>query len=71
MDERVSAVGVIFANIIGVNRGFLEWCPNSSPASSDELLAWLWVIRPDLHVAISQRASPELAEAIRAYETTS
>ena len=46
--ERVSAVGVIYANTIGVSIDKIEFCPNNEPPSKGEILSWIWSFRPDL-----------------------
>jgi hypothetical protein len=48
LDERVSIANVAFRNVVGVNEGYIEWCPNDRPPKDDEALAWLWVVRPEL-----------------------
>ena len=48
MNGRMGCTNVLFVNILGVNRGFVEWCPNDDPPSWSESLAWTWFIRPDL-----------------------
>ena len=44
--DRVVRVNVAIANLIGVNVGFSQWCPNEFPPSIDERLAWIWVRHP-------------------------
>jgi hypothetical protein len=41
LDERLSSVDCLYANILGVNEGEVEWCPNDEPPSKEETLAWL------------------------------
>lgn len=67
-DVRVSAIGCIFANIIGVNDGYVEWCPNGDPPSRDEYLAWLWVVKPGLGKVISGESSGNFRELVQAYD---
>jgi hypothetical protein len=55
LDVRVGCVNVFFANIVGVNKGFIGFSPNSDPPSCDELLAWLWLVRPDLTSVIADQ----------------
>jgi len=69
IDERVSSVNAAFTNLVGVNEGYLEWCPNEDPPAPDETLAWLWVVRPDLGDEIASAAANEFFRAvIRRYE---
>ena len=51
-------------NLIGVNEGYIEWCPNNEPPSQIETLTWWWVIRPDLGAAIAIEAPDELKKII-------
>jgi hypothetical protein len=55
------------ANIIGVNEGYIEWCPDDEPPSLLETLTWWWVVRPDLGAAIAIEAPQELKEIISQY----
>jgi hypothetical protein len=48
LDERVSAITVIFGSVIGVNDGFVEWSPDDNPPSEQERLAWIWLCNPAL-----------------------
>ena len=48
VDERVSCVGMLFPNTIGVCDGYIEFCPDNDPVEEEETLAWIWTIRPDL-----------------------
>ena len=59
-DERRSCVDVLFANIIGVEDGFVEWLPNEDPPSREEVLAWIWAVRPDLGNEIIPDATTRL-----------
>lgn len=66
IDVRIGVVNIYFANIIGINRGGLEFCPNSTPPSDFETLAWLWVIRPDMAQSILKLlGDTEFASEIR------
>lgn len=67
LDERVAIANDLCANIIGVNEGYVEWCPNDDPPSKIETLTWWWVIRPDLGAAIAIEAPQELKEIISQY----
>lgn len=67
LDERIAIANELCANIIGVNEGFIEWCPNDQPPSHQETLVWWWVVRPDLGAAIAIEAHQELKEIISQY----
>ncbi len=67
LDERVTLADGLCANIIGVNEGYIEWCPNDEPPNSLEILIWWWVVRPDLGAAIAIEAPQELKEIISQY----
>lgn len=67
LDERVAVANDVCANIIGVNEGYIEWCPNDEPPSMKETLLWWWVVRPDLGSAIASEAPQELKEIISQY----
>ena len=47
MDERISAVGALCANTIGVYEDYIEFCPDNEPPLKDEELSWIWVLSPD------------------------
>ncbi|MUG94874.1 hypothetical protein F7734_21910 [Scytonema sp. UIC 10036] len=67
IDERVATANMLCPNLIGVNEGYIEWCPNDEPPSQLETLTWWWVIRPDLGAAIAIEAPDELKEIIGKY----
>lgn len=67
LDERVALANDLCANLIGVNEGYIEWCPNDEPPSQLETLTWWWVIRPDLGAAIAIEAPDELKKIIGKY----
>ncbi|WP_071187429.1 hypothetical protein [Trichormus sp. NMC-1] len=67
LDERVEIGNMLCPNLIGVNEGYIEWCPNSEPPSQLETLTWWWVIRPDLGAAIAIEAPDELKKVIGKY----
>ena len=39
LDERVSAVKVIFGSVVGVNDGYIEWCPDDVTPTEQVVLA--------------------------------
>lgn len=47
-EERQSAVDCLVVNIIGVSEGFIEFIPDNDPPLKEEVLCWIWAIRPDL-----------------------
>lgn len=47
-DERMSAVGVLYANTIGVSSSHIEFYPDNEPPLKEEILSWIWSFRPDL-----------------------
>lgn len=67
LDDRIAIANDLCANIIGVNEGYIEWCPNDDPPSRLETLIWWWVVRPDLGAAIAIESPQELKEIIGQY----
>ena len=67
LDERLSCIDCLYTNIIGVNDGEVEWCPNDDPPSKEETLAWLWFIRPDLSGEITNDAPQKLKYLMESY----
>ncbi|MBN3951506.1 MAG: hypothetical protein HWQ38_35565 [Nostoc sp. NMS7] len=67
LDERVAIANELCANLIGVNEGYVEWCPNDEPTSLLETLLWWWVIRPNFGAAIANESPQELKEIISQY----
>ncbi|WBX77895.1 hypothetical protein PG911_06470 [Tenacibaculum ovolyticum] len=59
LDERISAVGVLFANTIGVNEKSIEFCPDYQPPLIEEIISWIWTYRPDLGTEILKQNLPE------------
>jgi hypothetical protein len=47
-DERLSAVDCLAVNTIGVSEDFIEFNPENEPPLKEEILCWIWAIRPDL-----------------------
>ncbi len=66
-DERRSAVDCLFINTIGVNDGFVEWCPNDDPADMEERLAWIWCIQPSAGREILTLTQSELRYLVESY----
>ena len=52
LDERVSAVTSIFGSVIGVNDGYMEWCPDDTPPTEFARLAWIWACNQTLDTKI-------------------
>jgi len=46
VDDRVSIINLAFDNLIGMNAGFIEFCPNQNPPSGAELIALAWLVNP-------------------------
>ncbi|MGK7956998.1 MAG: hypothetical protein AB4063_17375 [Crocosphaera sp.] len=67
LDDRVAIANDFFPNIIGVNDGSIEWCPNKEPPNYLEKLLWWWVVRPDMGAAIALEAPLELKRIIGNY----
>tara|TARA_Y100000310_G_C20627186_1_gene786592 strand:- start:813 stop:1625 length:813 start_codon:yes stop_codon:yes gene_type:complete len=68
IDERISAVGIIYANTIGVKEASIEFIPNDTPPSNEEVLSWIWTFRPDLGTQIlTHQINPEFKKLIESY----
>jgi len=67
-DTRMSAVGCLYANIIGVSEEIIEWCPDDT---NDDIAycAWVWAICPSLGEEVKKRCDTDLKELIEAYES--
>lgn len=63
IDERVAVANSILPNLIGMNDGYIEWCPNNEPPTLIETLIWSWTVRPDLGAAIASDAPKDIEEA--------
>lgn len=68
-DDRRSCIECVTVNIIGVNDGFIEFCPNEEPPEMLELLSWIWLFRPDLGNEIMKNAPEELNKLIEHYNS--
>lgn len=67
-DERLSVVDCIVINAIGVNEGFIEFIPDNIPPLNEEILCWIWAIRPDLTNEILQKnISDDFEFALKSY----
>jgi len=70
IDTRVSSIGCLFPNIIGVNENSIEFCPNEDPASADEYFCWVWLNKPSLGHEIALSCSDELVKLIKHYQAS-
>jgi len=61
MDQRRMCVEMIQGVIIGVIDNAVEFAPDDDPPSRDEILCWIWFLRPDL----ADDIRPEASEALR------
>jgi hypothetical protein len=69
LDERISAVGALYVNTIGMRDGYVEFCPGNNPPLFEEIISWIWVIRPDLSQEIlKEKLSVDLQSLIEAYQ---
>ena len=70
IDERISAVGTIYANTIGVKEASIEFIPNDNPPAQSEVLSWIWTFRPDLgEEIITYDIEPEFKKLIESYKS--
>lgn len=67
LDERVSALTVLFGSVVGVNERSVEWCPDDLPPSEQERLAWTWLCNPTLDAEIAPLASGLFHDLILAW----
>ena len=67
LDERVSAVRVLFGSVIGVSDGYVQWCTDSLPPAESERLAWIWVCWPHLDEQVMPRARADHRKLMAAY----
>lgn len=67
-DDRLSVVDCIVVNSIEVNEGFIEFIPENNPPLNEEILCWIWAIRPDLTNEILQKnISDDFKFALKSY----
>jgi hypothetical protein len=67
LDDRVGAVTVLFGSVIGVNAGYVSWCPDDSPPTEQERLAWIWLCNPTLDTQILPFTKGDLRDLLIAY----
>jgi len=68
MEERFFDIEKNFGDIVGMNVNAVEFCPNNKPPVKDEILAWLWIIHPELKDEIFKYADKTLKIMIQEYE---
>ena len=68
LEERFFGVEGNIGDIVGMLEDAVEFCPNNEPPTRDEVLAWLWVIKPEHKDEIVALASGELREIIADYD---
>jgi hypothetical protein len=66
LDDRVAAVNIAAGAIVDVTRGYVALTTDDAP-TEEELLAWAWLIRPDLEEQVMLLANGDLREAIESY----
>lgn len=64
MEDRFFAVDRIIGDIVGMNVDSVEFCPNREPPNRDEVLAWLWIIRPEYKAGILEVGSDKIRKAV-------
>lgn len=70
LDERISAVGVLCVNNIGVCDDYIEFCSDNEPPLTSEIISWIWVFRPDLSLDIlKETLQKDLKLLIESYQT--
>lgn len=70
IEERISAVGTIYENTIGVKEASIEFIPNDNLPSQSEILSWIWTFRPDLGEEIlTYDIEPEFKKLIESYKS--
>ncbi len=68
-DDRLYASNLFVGTTIGVSEGFVEFCPDNEPPLREEILCWIWAIRPDLSKLILEldNISEEFKVLLSAY----
>lgn len=58
-----------FVNIWGMADGRFEFCPDNDPPDvQTEILPWLWILYPELHVELKELGNDDLRQMIDEYE---
>ena len=66
IDDRVAIINTAFDLLIGMNRGFVEFCPNQDPPSRAELIALAWLVNPTANrPVVEDGANPYFVELVR------
>jgi len=66
LDIRMGAVNVFFVNLVSQTDSHVCFHPSLSTPGHDELLAWLWVIKPDYEeLVLAEFEDQEFAEYVR------
>lgn len=68
VDQRRMCVEMIQGTIIGVLDGVVEFSPDHSPPTPDEILCWIWFIRPDLADQIAPKANKPLSDLMQSHK---
>ncbi len=68
LDNRVSAVGYLYPDLIDVKKVYITWCP-ANDADEDHYFAWVWTIRPSQAAVIKSCCGDDLKALIEEYET--
>ena len=71
VDKRAFLIDDLCGSNIGVLEADLKWQPKSFPPTDEEILGWIWVIRPDLEPQVLEAASETLRRVITAFRTRS
>jgi hypothetical protein len=67
-DERFGAVNAAVGAIMDVTDQYVELTTDGQEPTRDQLVAWAWLIRPDLGQGLRDIAPTEVREAIDYYE---
>ena len=67
-DDRFGAVNVAEGPIMDVSDECLQLTTDEREPTHDQLVAWAWLVRPDLGPRLREIASREMREAIDYYE---
>lgn len=67
INDRLSCLKVMFGTTIGLNRESVDWCPDDSPPTASESIAWLWFCRPDLAPLLYTAAPEDVRELMVCY----
>ena len=66
IDDRVAIINTAFDLLIGMNLGFVEFCPNQNPPSRAEMIALAWLVNPTANrPLVEDGADPYFVELVR------